>query len=210
MELYEKYFNKSLRDYLKYPEKFSISISQDKVILTPDQPSQLLKLIYNNNTTKDSVLVSLKNGLKDSNLKDVYLTTNGTNITINFEFKVEPFFRLGPFTIDPSNTIVNRFDTKTVNRYLVDFDINVWAILFSYLDNREFQNLLKSDLKVLNMLKNQTFWIELIRQRFPEYYAPQATGYDWNLLYYDLKMFDDFYQKVLAEEKLVKIDPWHI
>ena len=176
MELYDKYFNRSLREYLKYPEKFSISISQDKVVLTPDQSSQLLKLIYSNNTIKDSVLVSIKTGLKDPNLKQVYLSTNGTNIVINFIFNL-------------------------VKTELVYFDAGVWATILSYLSRPELMNLLLSDVKFDRLMINTTFWTELIRQRFPEYYVPQAVGYSWRTIYLDLIDYDIF--KRIREEPII-------
>jgi len=208
MSLYDSYFNKSLRDYLKYPEIFSISVSRDRITLTPNQLSKLLELIYKSNSIKNNIINSLKSGLRDPDLEDAYLSTNGSNIVINYVFKKHPdytpewSFSLGPFTLEPlSNTsAVHRFDTKTVNIQIINLDVALWATLFSYLGKREFYQLARSDFGFTYVLNNPTFWIELIRQKYPQYYSLKAKGYAWRELYESLVIFDDFYQEVLSED----------
>ena len=81
---------------------------------------------------------------------------------------------------------------------LIDFDIGVWASIFSNLeisDINEFEQIPE----YFYVLANKTFWIELIRQRFPEYYAPLASGYVWKDIYLSLLRFVDDYQDKYQE-----------
>ena len=167
MDLYDKYFNNTLRNYLKYPEKFNITISKNRVTLTPDQPSSLLKLLKTDSSIVSNIISSLKSGLKNTNIEDVYFSTHGDDIVINVVF----------------------------SKVIVNLDTGLWATLASYLDVIDMYKLLQVDLDFIRIFKSVTFWTELIRQRFPQYYAPLASGYDWEILYANMIKFDEIYQE---------------
>jgi len=84
---------------------------------------------------------------------------------------------------------------------LIDFDIGVWASIFSNLeisDINEFEQIPE----YFYVLANKTFWIELIRQRLFKYYVPQAVGYEWKQLYVYLLNFDTRHQRYLSDSSI--------
>ncbi len=69
---------------------------------------------------------------------------------------------------------------------LIQLDIPIYSVILSYADQQEvnkFCNIYR------NVCKSTSFWIELIRNKFPEYYIPGVIAYDWKKLYYDLSWY---------------------
>jgi hypothetical protein len=77
------YFNTGFRSYLKYSEIFNVVINGPNVLLTPNQQSQLIKIINNNNISHQLETV-LVNGLrKYVRIDEIILNIVDNNIVLN-------------------------------------------------------------------------------------------------------------------------------
>jgi len=172
---YDKFFNHDLKEYFRYPEKFNIVLMRNRVVLTPDQPSLLLKLLTINSVLLNTVCNYIKIEFNIS-LEDIYFDVNSIDIITRHEPR----------------------SLKTSGKF-VYFDIGIWSSIASYLYLVDLDQLINSDDEFDSIIKNPTFWIELIRQKFPKYYSINAKGYDWKTLYSQLFRLNNFYQNLLLE-----------
>src|SRR5665647_1411706 len=77
----EEFFNKELKDYVKYTENYQVIHRDNSIILLPNQESQLLGLIKADKAFKRKLIQDL-NKLLNYN---IYLSTHGNDVVINRE-----------------------------------------------------------------------------------------------------------------------------
>jgi hypothetical protein len=140
MDIIINYFNKTLKDKLKYPETFSLT-QDNKIILTPNQESQLLRSIKSNTELKEMLLMELTYQFKklNPNLIDLYLSTHGNDIVINLKSSKE----------------------------LVYIPKELFTLIFSYLDAENLNNV--REIYEYDYVFDSTFWMTLVTLIFEEY-----------------------------------------
>jgi len=110
---FNNYFNITLRNHLKYPEQFNISIKDNRIILVPNGQSKLLELLKTNPATKKQILNQILQGLPKS-ITNVYFSTHGYDIVINFE--QIPHLDTGIYA-----NIISNVDETDVNNFCISF-----------------------------------------------------------------------------------------
>jgi hypothetical protein len=79
MDQINHYFNYTLRDYLKYPETYALTVTSNQITLFTNQTSKLLEIIKSDPNIKETLVSQLTTTLNRS----VYLSTHGNDIVIN-------------------------------------------------------------------------------------------------------------------------------
>jgi len=166
----DNYFNHVLRNHLKYPEKFDIIFGSDNVTLLPNTPSQLLELLRSNQNLEKEILHKLNQGLIEYSAE--YISSNGDDIII---------------------TLTN----KTEGQYL---DTGVYANIASNYDEEGLDAFCRSSTTHRKVCTQPEFWIELLKQRFPEYYVERRDKikYNWERVYKGLLWYEQ--EKEFADE----------
>src|SRR5579863_43356 len=164
---FERYFNSTLRNALRYPETFTFDFYQGEFILHPSQKSGLIDLIRSNPKIKQNLIENVGRSLRKyipsaSNLK---FTTDGTNLIIRF-------------------TLEELFSTIEPVGYL-----QTYANIASNLDVEQLEKMCKDLPKFKILCKDPVFWITLFKERFPSRYKPPKDigipedSYDWEQIY---------------------------
>jgi hypothetical protein len=163
MEELVKYFNNSIRGQIGYPETFKFKFSsRGKIELTPDQPSKLLELIKTNKE------------FKERTLRIIFILIN------TYEPNVYNIW----FTTHGTDLIIN----YTISNIRLNLDTGIYSIICSYLKENDVG---KFCVTAREVCKNNVFWTELIRNRFPEYYKPVKLKYNWEQVYSGLNTYEE-------------------
>lgn len=136
-----KYFNDVLRNNLKYPEKFTISIINNDIIFNSDIKSELIKKLSN---------IDFKNQLK--------------NIMVGG-------MKLGSSIIDINITVLSDYTFKIILICEIKFnDINIdaYAQIAKHLDLDGINSLCRTDTIFNDYCNNNTFWSILIKYKYPD------------------------------------------
>jgi len=162
---FNNYFNRVLKDHLKYPETFVITFDVNKIILISNVNSRLLDTIKVNPTLKTNLLNSLMSVLNkyysSNTVEDVYLSTHGHR-EININFKLKP----------------PRFEVLFTELY---------SVIFSYSDSSDVQTF-EGTKEFSHIVNDPKFWITLVNNKFPEYLILNEKINDYRDFYYN--MFD--------------------
>lgn len=164
--VFDDYFNKVLRDHLKYPEKYTIERLSDRIILKPNQTSVLLSTLKTDQLTKNQLLNLVTNTIQKElpGTSDIYLSSNGVNIQI-------------------------RFTTWYNDLYITA--IELYVLVATFLDEYDLNNFCKA---IPYLCEKESFWTELIRTKYQLYYFPRTNiKYNWRHVYQGL---DSFLNKV--------------
>jgi len=162
---FDKYFNEILRDYLKYPEIFKVISDESSVTLIPDRESELLKKIKIDSKLKNQILHQIKGFLESKNMEvqDIHFYSHGTDIIIKY--------------------------TPT---YLYITEAPLYANIYSYLSDKDLTIFCNLGGAIQKICDNQIFWIELIKNRFPQFYLEMKGGYNWKNIYIGLLAHEEF------------------
>ena len=181
-EDFDNYFNFILRDYLKYTEKFIIRIhvivNGGSVSLKSNIPSKLIKILQTDSRIRDQITSQIAKSNKD--FRDVSIEIKDNDyITINYTI-VEP---------EPVRENLGVKNLESI-RYL---DIGIYSNIISNLPEEDVNKFCLSDPYFKELCEKSSFWSEMIKQRYPEYYVELKTGhgksYDWKKIYYSLLWF---------------------
>ena len=153
---FDRYFNQHLKQYLKYPENFSFKFRPDYIVLVPSQPSKLLEAIKSDVNLDKNLTAELKKVL---NVSDVELRSSGGNIII---------YRSNTFKI---SDIV---------------DPGVYANIASSLSSEKLQAFCNSTPQFSQICRDDNFWIQLIKEKFPQWYHFTKNRYEWKQVYLGL------------------------
>jgi len=158
---FEQYFNVFLRNYLKYPETFTVIIGDNTITLIPNQTSQLIQIIKSDPLVKERLISEVTKFLKKyrPEVYDVFFYSHGSDIIIKYDTIARMSESAGQ-SLDTYASIIAQLPTAE--------DINVWCR-----SNKEFE-------KVCRIPR---FWAALIKTRFPDYYKELRGGYNWEQVY---------------------------
>jgi len=166
---FDEYFNEVLRDYLKYPEIFNVTSSESSVILVPNKESELLKKIKIDPRLKNQLLHQIKEFLesKGINAHDIHFYSHGTDIII-----------------------------KYTPMYLYITEVSLYSNIYSYLSAEDLTVFCNLGGPIQKICDNPIFWIELIKNRFPQFYLEIKGGYNWKDVYLGLLAYEEFLNAV--------------
>jgi hypothetical protein len=175
---YTDYFNGALRNSLGYPERFTVEIGHNRVTLTPDRESHLLKLIKSDSKLKEQLLRVISDNIKrkDPSAYDIHFSSHGHDLEI-------------------------KYSSKLGGREIIQLETGIHSIIASYLD--DLNDYCKSGLEFEKICRNPEFWIFLIREEYPEYFIEVRGGYNWEHVYHGLVWYDE--TKKLYEDYLAKV-----
>lgn len=145
----DKYFNDTLKDKFEYHENYRVTHDADKnsiYLFTRDQYPQLPKLLSNNSlksNIENVLLAGFSAGV--NNISDVKITLHKDYISITYFYIDNPYFIYEPAIL---------------------------AKLASEYDIFEIDELCRLNKKFVNVCRNTTFWWELFRLKYPEFYRP--------------------------------------
>jgi hypothetical protein len=182
-ERIDAYFNTILRNHLKYPETFQIQFFSKSIVLLPSEGTDtnkvggtersLLRLIKKDVNFKKNLIDTLQSNLGSI----VELRSRGTDIIINLKKPEEP-----------EDEVYTVKDLK---------DVGVYANIAKNLNQKQLQDFCRNNQEFSNMCRNKHFWIQLIKERFPEMYkGPKDLGissfqYRWKEVYLGLLMMQE-------------------
>lgn len=166
-QIFNNYFNIILRNHLKYPETFNIEILDDRIVLTPNISSQLLQKIKDNPDIRFQLIKMVQNTLSKyfSNMKEIYITSNGTNISFRIEYE-------------------SRYNLSQLP------DIGIYANITSNLNLKSLNDICKTNSNFVNMCKDNNFWYQMMRIRFPQYTIEPKEKINWEHVYKGFLFFE--------------------
>src|SRR5665647_470724 len=142
--LFDEYFNRILRDHLKYPETFTLEFTDNRITLNPDQPSNLLNLIKIDPKIKQQLIDLVQSNIKAHNIQEVYISTHGNDIVFNIVYK-------SPYNIEEIP------------------EIGIYANIVSAMDLKSLNDWCRTNQKFNKYCQNNQFWIALMKERFSGY-----------------------------------------
>lgn len=126
-----QHFNLDLRNKHNYPETFTVkpehSFNYGRLILIPDQKSKLLELIKTNPRTKQELLNDIERFLPIRPI-DLYFSTHGEDIIINFVLKEMISLDTGLFSIIGSYLNIDDLENYCEALFLCDKQ-EFWIIM---------------------------------------------------------------------------------
>ena len=187
---FRNYFNKILKEYVKYPETFSFFQNKDLIRLTPDQPSHLILALKTDTSFKNNLFEAIKQVLNKAYKNNV----QSVDLNIKDEY-IEVLFKLKSYEIYGLPT-------------------ELYAIILSYASSGDVDKFCKlgsfSAVAEKDIICNESFYFRLVYESFSEYVKSVKLRYSWREVYdglsvYRSKMIDYFIklnkQKRLAERK---------
>jgi len=183
MEQFKEYFNKTLKDALKYPERFEFVLTTGRITLNPNTDSKLLELIKNNLELKGQLLTQITSflGRIYNTVGEVYFSSHGKDILINYTLK------------RPTE--------------LVQLDIGIYGIIASYLDTEDVYKLISS----LNIKDLQAFYTSLLENKVGKlaksFIGNQENYFKvWTYLESVIQIQSNFYGNlILIHDKLLQL-----
>jgi len=158
---FNNYFNKILREYLKYQETFVITLSNNRIILVPSVNSGLLNLIKTDVTLKTNLINQLRvvlNKYYPNQITDTYLSSHGSDIVINYSLKPK------------------RVEILFTELYSVIFSYSTLEDIKTFEETKEFSHI----------VNDPKFWINLVNNRFSGYLRILGVVNDYKKFYYDM------------------------
>jgi len=175
---FNNYFNKTLKNYLQYPETFSITFSQGKITLLPSQSSDLLNLIKTDVNLKTNLLKQLESLLNKhypNRVEDFYLSSHGTDIVVNYKLIPQllpnkTYYQLKPQRIEVLFT-------------------ELYSVIFSYTNPNDLQKF-EDITEFKNITRDPKFWIVLVNNKFGKYLRSSEKINDYRDFYFGMSDYE--------------------
>ena len=180
----EDYFNKVLKSHLSLPESFSISHdpSENKFIIIPNKQSKLFLLLRSNE--------KLRTQFKQTIISAIHtLIPNSRNVSVEI--------------VRDKMTI--NYDAIGIQDIGNKGEIGLYANIASRLPEEEISNLCLLDENFRKICKNNLFWREVIKNKFPEYLVDLRHEINWREIYKGLEFYENLKRIDEEYERMMKI-----